>query len=136
MNWKIILQLSVFGLIMAFGTISLIPQPVEPIFWLMIFVVSAWVIAKTCASGYFLHGFLVSLVNCVWITGAHIIFRDTYVANHPQMVALSAHIPHGLATHPRLAMAVTGLAAGVLSGLILGLLAYIASKFVKKREDD
>lgn len=136
MNWKIILQLSVFGLIMAFGTISLIPQPVEPIFWLMIFIVSAWVIARTCATNYFLHGFVVCLVNCVWITAVHVVFHNTYAAHHSQMASLTAHIPNGLAIHPRLAMAVTGLIAGVLSGLVLGLFAYIASKFVKKPEDD
>jgi hypothetical protein len=37
MNWKIIFQLSIFGLIMAFATVQLIPERVEPIFWLFIF---------------------------------------------------------------------------------------------------
>ncbi len=89
MNWKIIFQLSIFGLIMAFGTISLIPEKVEPAFWLIIFIFCAFVIAKACPGKYFLHGFLVSMVNCVWITAVHVAFRQTYVANHPQMAEMS-----------------------------------------------
>ena len=132
MNWKIILQLSAFGLIMAFGTISLIPQNVEPVFWLIIFAFSAWVIAKVCTAKYFLHGFLVSLVNCVWITAVHIILRETYMAHHPQLVSMNANLPPTLQDHPRLAMLLMGPIFGIISGLILGLFAFIASKLVKK----
>src|SRR5271165_2409824 len=102
MNWKIIFQLSAFGLIMAFGTLSLIPEKIEPAFWLVIFVFCAYVIAKVCPGKYFLHGFSVSIVNCVWLTAAHIVFRHTYVANHPQMASVGASIPQALASHPRL----------------------------------
>jgi hypothetical protein len=64
MNWKIIFQLSLFGLIMAFGTISLIKQSMEWPFWLAIFIFCAYIIAKRCPDKYFLHGFLVSIFNC------------------------------------------------------------------------
>ena len=67
MNWKIIFQLSIFGLIMALGTVQLIPERIEPFFWLAIFAFCAWVIAKVCSGKYFLHGFLVSMVNSVWV---------------------------------------------------------------------
>jgi hypothetical protein len=132
MNWKIILQLSAFGLIMAFGTISLIPQNVEPVFWLIIFAFSAWLIAKVCTAKYFLHGFLVSLVNCFWITAVHIILRETYMAHHPQLASMNANLPPTLQDHPRLAMLSMGPIFGIISGLILGLFAFIASKLVKK----
>lgn len=129
MNWKIIFQLSVFGLIMAIATISLIPEKVEPIFWLFIFGFCAYVIAKVCPGKYFLHGFLVSMVNAVWITAAHILFRLTYVAHHPQTASMSAG-PY-LSIHPRLAMALMGPVFGVMFGIILGLFSIIASKIVK-----
>ena len=132
MNWKIIFQLSVFGLIMAVATVFLIPEAVEPIFWLFIFLFSAYVIAKTVYKKHFLHGFCVSLVNCVWITGAHLIFYSTYIASHPSVAKMAEEHPL-LPAHPRLGMALTGIFIGIVCGLILGLFSYIAGLIVKKK---
>jgi hypothetical protein len=130
MNWKLIFQLSLFGLAMAFATLSLIPMRIEPAFWLLIFVISAWLIAKYAPGNYFLHGFMVSLVNCVWITAAHAGFYRLYISNHPEMVDMSAKIPF-LSDHTREQMVVMGPIIGVVCGLILGLFAFLASKGVK-----
>jgi hypothetical protein len=132
MNWKIILQLSMFGLIMAFGTISLIPEKIEPAFWLVIFIFCAWVIARVCPGKYFLHGFLVSMVNSVWITIVHIAFRQTYIAHHPDMASMGTSMPLPLSIHPRLTMALMGPVFGAMFGIILGLFSLVASKIVKK----
>lgn len=48
MNWPLILKLSLFGLVMGIATVFVIPSRVEPLFWLGIFVVCAYVIAKQC----------------------------------------------------------------------------------------
>jgi hypothetical protein len=130
MNWKLIFQLSLFGLAMAIATVSLIPQNVEPIFWLVVVLLSAYLIAKKCTGKYFLHGFVLSLVNCVWITGIHTFFIHPYLANHPNMVEMSSNLP--LYHHPRLQMLVTGPFFGVGFGIVLGLFAFLASKMVKK----
>lgn len=132
MNWKIIFQLSIFGLIMAFGTISLIPEGIEPFFWLAIFLFCAYVIAKVCPGKYFWHGFMVSIINCIWITAAHIAFYSSYIAHHPSMVKMSAQHPI-LPTHPRLAMLIMGPVVGVICGIILGIFAWIASMIVSKK---
>ena len=128
MNWKLIFQLSVFGLIMAFATISLIPEKTEPAFWVVIFVFCAIVIARAAPGKYFLHGFCVSLVNCIWITGAHIFFYDSYVAHHADMASMYKGI------HPRAMMLVFGPAFGVAFGLVLGLFSFVASKLTDKSE--
>lgn len=133
MNWKIIFQLSIFGLIMAFGTVSLIPEGFEPLFWVVIFIFCAWVVAKVCYGKYFLHGFLISLVNCVWITAVHVIFRETYITHHPKAAAMGASMPPELLVHPRFAMVLTGPVFGVMFGIILGLFCFIASKIVKTK---
>jgi hypothetical protein len=132
MNWKLIFLLSLFGLAMAFATISLIPMTLEPVFWLVIFITCAWLIAKNTPGRYFLYGFLVSLVNCVWITGAHLYFHHAYLANHTDMAQRMADMPMG--GHPLRLMLITGLFIGILSGLILGLFSYIASRLVKKAQ--
>jgi hypothetical protein len=132
MNRRIILQLSSFGFIMALGTISLIPEKIEFVFWLFILAVSGLVIGKACEGKYFLHGFLVGMANCLWVTLFHILFTRTYLANHPAAAAASAKMPRILAIHPRLAMAIIGPIIGAITGSILGLIAFITSRIVKR----
>jgi hypothetical protein len=132
MNWKIIFQLSVFGFIMAFATVFLIPEMFEPVFWLAIFIFSAFIIVQRVKGNYFWHGFFVSIVNCVWITAAHIIFYSTYIDNHPSIVKMSQEHPF-LPDHPRLAMLIMGPVFGIVFGLVLGLFAFIGSLLVKKK---
>jgi hypothetical protein len=126
---KLILELSLFGLGMAFATVFLIPSNVEPVFWLVIFVICAVLIARRRADRQFLHGFLVSLANCVWITGAHILLFDSYIERHPQEAAMMKSMP--LPDAPRLMMLMTGPVVGIVSGLVLGLFAFVAGKVVK-----
>ena len=128
MNKNLIFTLSLFGLAMAFATISLIPSKVEPIVWIIIFLFCAWTIAKKVKSNYFLHGFLVSIVNSVWITAVHIWFFGAYMNHHPEMNQMSSGMP--LANHPRLMMLLTGPLFGAVCGLILGLLCILAAKMV------
>lgn len=134
MNWKLIFQLSIFGFIMAWGTVQLIPEAVEPVFWVIIFAFCAWVIARACNGRYFMHGFLVSMVNCIWITGVHMIFRATYLAHHPQMASMNTNMPASWQLHPRLSMLIMGPLFGVGFGIILGLFSFIASKIVRKNQ--
>jgi uncharacterized membrane protein len=131
MNRKLIFQLSLFGLAMAFATVSWIPSNREPAFWGVIFIVCAYFIAKNCSGKYFLNGFLVSLVNSVWITSAHIVFYSTYIAHHPEQAAMISKGP--IPDLPRLMMLVTGPIIGAISGLVLGLFSFIASKIIKKK---
>ena len=63
MNWKLILQLSVFGLAMGIGTVFLIPSNIEPLCWLAIFIISAFLIAKDRREDHFLHGLFLGIAN-------------------------------------------------------------------------
>ena len=130
MNWKLIFQLSLFGLAMSVATVYLIPSKIEPAFWLPIFLLSAYLIAKRCSSKLFLHGLLLGLANSVWITAAHVLLFDTYIARHAQEAAAlqSMSVP----VSPRVVMALTGPVFGLVSGAVLGLFAFVAGKLVKK----
>jgi hypothetical protein len=131
MNWKIIFLLSLFGLAMGIATVFVIPSNIEPLFWLVIFVISAFVIARATASRHFLHGLLVGIVNSVWITGAHILFVNQYLANHAKEAAMMQSMPRP--DSPRLMMALVGPIAGLVSGAVIGILAFIAGKLLKPR---
>lgn len=131
MNWRLILGLSLFGLVMAFATVFVIPSGVEPIFWLGIFLVSAYVIAKRCESRPFLHGLFVSLANSVWITGAHLLLFDRYMAHHPQEAALTQSLTRP--ENARLMMAAMGPLIGAVSGVVLGFFSLIAFNPVARR---
>jgi len=124
MNFKLIFLLSLFGLAMAFATVFLIPSSIEPLFWLVIFIICAIIIAKKCTQKYFLHGLFTSLINCIWITSAHLIFYNEYIAHHPQEAKMIAYST----LSPKLMMLLTGPVIGIVSGLILGLFAIVASK--------
>ncbi len=129
MNWKLIFQLSLFALAMGVATVFLIPSNIEPILWLIIFMICAYVFARNLSTGHFVHGLVLGLVNCVWVTSAHIIFFDRYFANHPREAAMMATSP--MARSPRLIMALFGPVVGVLSGVVIGFFAFVAGKLIK-----
>jgi len=129
MDWKLIVLLSGFGLMMAFATVFVIPSNIEPAYWLVIFLVCAYLIARRAPGRHFLHGLCVSLVNSVWITAAHVILFGQYMASHPQEAAMMKSMP--VPESPRLMMVLFGPIFGSIFGLILGLFAFLAGKFVK-----
>jgi len=129
MNWKLIFLLSLFGLAMGFATVFLIPTKIEPAFWLIIFLISAYLIAKRCASRLFLHGLLVGLVNCVWVTSAHILFIERYLLGHAHEAAMLDSMTWPDSQQGE--MALMGLGIGVISGVVLGLFAFVAGKLVR-----
>jgi hypothetical protein len=132
MNWKLIFLLSLFGLAMGLATIFLIPSRLEPIVWLIVFIISAYLIAKYAPGRYFLHGLLVSTVNGIWVTAAHVIFFNQYLAAHPEHLQMVLNMPSPLSEHPRRVMLLIGPINGVIFGLILGLFAWVASKIMRR----
>jgi len=128
MNWKLILQLSMFGLAMGLATVFFIPSKIEPVFWLIIFIFCAYSLARHCRRLVFVHGLLLGIANSVWITAAHILFASQYLANHLQEAAMMKIMPFN---SPQVAMALMGPGFGIVSGIVIGLFAWIASKMVK-----
>lgn len=131
MNWKLIFQMCLFGLAMGIATVYVIPSNIEPAFWLVIFLICAYLIAKgsTGAGMHFLHGLLLGIANSVWITAAHILLFGRYIANHAREAAMMQN--PSLPFSGKAMMAVVGPVVGVISGVILGIFALIAGKLVK-----
>lgn len=119
MDWKLIFGLSLFGLAMAIATVFVIPSNIEPAFWLVIFLLCAFLIARSRPNRHFLHGLLVGIVNSVWVTTVHIVFFSQYIANRPKEAAMMSSMPP--LNSPRLMMACAGPIVGIISGAIIGL---------------
>jgi hypothetical protein len=130
MNYKLILALSGFGLAMGIATVYVVPSNVEPICWLVIFVICAVLIARFAPGRPFLHGVLVGLANSVWITGTHVILYEPYVTSHAHELQMMQGAPFP----PRVMMLLVGPVIGLISGVVLGLFALVASKLVKRAE--
>lgn len=131
MNWKLIFQLSLLGLLMGVGSVFVIPPTLEPFLWLVVFLISAYFIGTRAPNRYFLHGVVLGLANCVWITAAHMIFIAHYLPRHPSEAAMMTSMP--MPTHPRVMMAVFGPVVGLVSGIIIGALAVFAHRMVTPR---
>lgn len=129
MNGKLVVQLSLFGLAMAFATVWVIRSTFEPLAWLVIFPVCAYYIARRAPGSYFLHGLLVGILNGVWITATHLLFFDAYLARHAREAEMMAQMP--LAPKPM--MLVTGMIVGVVSGIFLGILSLVVHRIVSTR---
>ena len=127
MNWSLLLKLSAFGFVMAIATISFIPWEYEPVLWIFIFGICSYTIAKTCSDRFFIHGFLLSIINCIYITAFHAAFYDAYSASHSAQVAM---VPTGM--NPKVLMPAMGVAIGIVSGLIQGGFCLLAAKMQKK----
>jgi hypothetical protein len=129
MNGKLIVQLSLFGLVMALATVWVIPSAVEPLAWLVIFPICAYFIARHAPGSYFLHGLLVGILNSVWITSAHLLWFDAYIARHAREAEMMGRMPLA----PKVMMLVTGPIVGVVSGIFLGILALVVHRIVSTR---
>lgn len=132
LNYPLIFKLSLGGMAMAIGTVYYIPLNREPFFWLAIFLVCAYLIAKQANGRFFLHGFLVSMVNSVWVTAAHLLLFDTYMLNHPELQDMAAQTAVGGSV--RLGMALMGPVYGAVSGLVLGLMALLAARLTRGKQ--
>ena len=132
MNWKIIFALSGFGLFMSIATVYFIPSNIEIFVWLAIFGFCAWVVQKYSGNNFFWHGFLISIINCIWMTSGHLILISDYIAHHKeQKDQFDQMVVQIKWTIPQILL-VTGIIYGLLSGLFLGLLCNIAGKLFGK----
>jgi hypothetical protein len=132
LNWKLVLQLSMLGLAMAVGSAFVMPPRVETPLWPVIFIVVAILVARRAPGRYFLHGFFVGFTNWVWVAAAHMIFHESYAARHAKDIAAMVSMPMpGLPSWAAgivRAFRENGIPIPGASGVVIGLLSWIASK--------
>jgi hypothetical protein len=132
MNRKLIFALSSFGLIMALSTESLVALRYEALGWMVVFVISAYIISTVCKDKYFLHGLLVGMLNYLWVIPYRFFSHGMYIQAHSNLMIALEEIPMPYRDHPRLLLASIWVVVGIVSGLILGLFSHMASRMVTK----
>lgn len=132
MNWKLILQLAVFGIAMGLGTVFFVSSLVELILWPIVFLLSAYVIAKHCARLRFLNGLIVGLLDSLLKTTVHMVFFNSYVARHSGEIAMIRQMTSAIS--PRQLILLSSPVWGLVFGTVIGLLAMLVGMFMKPSE--
>jgi hypothetical protein len=65
----------------------------------------------------------------VWVTSAHVLLFDQYLARHAKEAAMMSSMP--MPTHPRVMMTLIGPVIGLVSGIVLGIFAVVATRLVR-----
>ena len=132
MNSKLILSLSLFGLIVALGTTYWILSDVEPYLWVAVSIACACFIAVKAPGRYFLHGFLVSIVCSFWMVIIHAALAAKYLASHIKEAEQYSKMNKAGSLSFFKAMLVLEPVKGVLTGVLFGVFAVIASRILKR----
>ena len=127
MNWKLILALSLSGLVIAVATLFGMGF-MGPTLWLFIGGLCACFIATRAPGKYFLHGFLVNVLSMFWIFAIHACYLLDVSRNKPEIVEI---LPGGRS--PQAMNLLLGLTAAAVTGVIGGLFGFVASAILKKR---
>ena len=132
MNFGLIGLLSVFGLAMGAATLmGAIPRGFEGPLWLVIGILCAIWIARQLSGRLFLHGFLVGALNGALSPSIQVLFFPLYLKNNPYAAEAFRQLPGGFS--PRLFVLVSAPFIAILSGLVVGLLAWVAGKAMRRK---
>jgi hypothetical protein len=130
MRWLVILLLSLSGVAMGYLTLLPIGIRGEQLLWLVVFLVTSFAIFKFTEEKYFLHGFVLGIINCLWAVIIHICYYHTYLPNHPDIVRLNSRLDPGFS--PYLALAFVEMTKSLFYAITSGIFAVIMSAGLKK----
>lgn len=127
MNWHLILMLSLLGVVMGFASVFGYIGDLEVVLWLMIAVFAAVWLALRERKKLFLQGFFVGLLAGLASQIVPVILFPIYLRNNPSFVEDFSEAP----INARLFMLLMAPVYGLISGLVLGGLTWLARKVVK-----
>lgn len=117
---------------MAILTVFLIPFYMDIFFWIPIFLICAYIIAKKAYDSYFLHGLWTGIAIFLWVTLIHVLLFTKYIFANGPMVGILSKLPK--IASPRVMLIIYLPLLGVACGIIIGLLSVLASKFVQRKD--
>lgn len=129
MKWKTILLLSLFGILMGLNSVFGIIKNVEWILWLVIAIISAYVLNKRTTKLLVTHAVVTGLFMGVLNAIIQSSLFDSYLANNPEIEGFKQW---PITVEPQYFLLMAGPFAGIIYGLIIGLFALIIKKISKK----
>jgi hypothetical protein len=129
MNWRLVLQLSMFGVAMGLGVVFFLSPGISTALWVIFIALSAWAIAKRCARLRFLNGLMAGLICRLAATAAWILFFHSYVVRHPDQMALLQELTPRMS--PRHLIELVSPVWGLGLGVVIGLAALLIGVFLK-----
>jgi hypothetical protein len=131
MNWRLILSLSLLGIVLGIASVFGVTGDREWIAWVCIGVYAAWKFARRSGEELFLHGFYLGILTGVFSSFVQALFVTGYLSNNPRMVEALNALPQSL--HPSTVILIMGPIIGTVSGVAFGVLAVITGKIVRHR---
>jgi hypothetical protein len=130
MNWRLIVTLSLLGIIFGIASVFGFTSGREWLAWLCIGIYSAWRFARRSREELFLHGFNLGILAGFFSSVIQALFISVYLSNNPRMVEALNALPQGL--HPAAVVLIMGPIIGTVSGVVFGVLAVILGKLVRR----
>ena len=130
MNWKTILLLSLFAILMGFLSVFGIIPDFEWLMWLVIAIVSGYVLNKQTKKLLFTHAVVTGIIMGVFNAVIQSVLFDTYLLTDPQIEGLSQW---PTTIEPQYFLLIAGPFIGIVYGLLIGLFALIIEKISKSR---
>lgn len=127
MNWRLLVYLSLFGLVMAIATLQFLPFNFELILWVFVAGFCAYSIGKSTPQQTFLNGFVLGIIMTIYLVAFRVAFMATYVSGHTEILGRFSNDVSQRMIIAALAV-ITGVVVGVITG---GWAAFIAKNQAK-----
>ncbi|MFZ1323512.1 MAG: hypothetical protein WAT71_18320 [Ignavibacteria bacterium] len=130
MNWNLILKLSLFGLLMGvLSVFGLLPTGFEFFPWLIIAVISGYLISKHTTKLIITQSVVLGLFMGIIVSVFQAVFFDKLIENNPGSLDGLKEIP--TAMEPQYVLLFSGPFIGIIFGIVIGLIA-LGFKKMKK----
>ncbi|NUN08217.1 MAG: hypothetical protein HUU54_03485 [Ignavibacteriaceae bacterium] len=128
-NTKLVLNLSMFGVILGVFSTMGFALGWEWVLWLVGWAGMSLVISKKQKEKYFIHGFSAGFLFAFIVSLIKILLYDIYIENHPYLIS---QFETNQVNNPRMYIISFGVITAVFSGLITGVMTLGFRKFLKK----
>lgn len=123
---KLIINLSLFGVILGIFNVMAFAVNFEWILWLVGWTVTSLVVSKKLKERYFIHAFATGFLMAILSDLIRVIMYDTYIESHPDFI--NRFESYNI-NNARLFILSFGVITSVFSGLIAGVLTLGFKKF-------
>ena len=130
MNWKTILLLSLFAIPIGLNNVFGFIQELKWLLWLIIAIISAYVLYKQTNRLLFTHAVLTGVIIGIFNSVVQSALFDKYFENNPEIAGLPQW---SITIEPQYFLLMVGPFRGIIYGLLIGLFALIMKKILKSR---